>query len=510
MKTMGWMLSVFALVAGCSHHQALQPGAAPPVLKYAHMTGDRHDWFYNPRLRILSPARASHLRPVPGARITAEAVEVPDCREIQATDAAADRPGSAMQNEVSLAVRGGTVVVTYNDDNEARQSVSGYATSLDGGQSFTDGGAVLPTNAYFGGGDPLILADPADPQRWLYFQLTYGSNTSSLLMHESVDGGRTFPPERSVNIFQRLLSPWKGKPLFRNNMFHDKEWGVFTPEGRVLISWSLFADLNGDGGRTWNDAVSLVPAGDMGGLTAEAAGPQGEFYVAYNDYRDGTIRVVRSLDGGETWDAPVTAVPLFQQPYDEAATSACGRTALNGNIRITSLPSLAADPVSGALYLVYNYKQAQDSPDDSDVAIVVSNDRGATWTAPVRINDDATAADQFMPWVASAGGGNVAVMFYDRREDPANWRIRVYLAQSLDGGETWLKNRRVTCRDFEPTDSYCYMGDYNQMVFADGDYQLAWGDNRNTIEGNTGVQPNPDVFYTRLKAWPRVRPLERP
>ena len=54
------------------------------------------------------------------------------------------------------------------------------------------------------------------------------------------------------------------------------------------------------------------------------------------------------------------------------------------------------------------------------------------------------------------------------------------------------------------------MGDYNQMVFADGDYQLAWGDNRNTIEGNTGVQPNPDVFYTRLKAWPRVRPLSRP
>jgi len=523
MRSFGMLLVSLSLLLGCSFRPATTGGAAPPNRRNPVLAGDRHDWFFNPVLRILPPERAALLGPIPSAPVTAEAVGERDCREVRVTDPAQDRSGASMQNEVSVAVRGASVVVTYNDDNEPRDTMSGYAISLDGGRTFADGGPVLPSADYFGGGDPLILADPADPQRWLYFQLTYGSNTSSLLMHESVDGGRTFPPERTVNIFQRLLSPWKGKPLFRNNMFHDKEWGVFTPDGRVLIAWTLFADTNADGwedevvpaavlsrdgGRTWSDAVSLVPAGQMGGLTAVEAGPQGELYVAFLDFRDGSLRFVRSLDGGETWDAPVTAVPVFQSPYDQAATNACGRTALNGNIRITSVPSLSADPVTGALYLVYNYKETQGSPDDSDIGFVVSSDRGATWSAPVRINDDATTADQFMPWVASAGGGNVAVMFYDRRDDPANLAIHVYLAQSLDGGLTWLRNRRVTCSAFEPVEYSCYMGDYNQMVFADGSYQLAWGDNRNLLEAD-GL-PQPDVYFTRLSAWPRVRPLEKP
>jgi hypothetical protein len=428
-----------------------------------------------------------------------------------------------MPNPASLAGGGAGVVVTYNDDNEGQTTVSGYAFSADGGASFTDGGAMRPTKDYYGGGDPLILKDPTDPQRWLYFQLTYGRNLSSLLMHESVDGGRTFPPERMVNVFERLLSPWKGKPLYWGNLFHDKEWGVFTPDGRVLIAWTLFADTNHDGwedqvvpaavlsrdgGRTWGNAVSLIPEGEWGGLTAVEAGPLGELYVAYLDFMDGSMRFVRSLDGGDTWEPPVAAVPVFQQPYDPDATRACGRTALNGNIRIVSVPSLAADPVTGALYLVYNYKEFQNSPDASDIGFVASTDRGATWSAPVKINDDATTADQFMPWVASAGGGNLAVIFYDRRDDPANLDSHVYLAQSLDGGTTWLQNRRVTCRSFEPVEYSCYMGDYNQVVYADGTYLMAGGDNRNKLEADGRFQP--DVYYTRIKAWPRVRPVSRP
>src|SRR2546423_9128633 len=47
--------------------------------------------------------------------------------------------------------------------------------------------------------------------------------------------------------------------------------------------------------------------------------------------------------------------------------------------------------------------------------LTASYDGGATWTAPVRVNDNATAADEFQPNLTAAGDGTVSVAFYDRR-----------------------------------------------------------------------------------------------
>src|SRR5216683_7909206 len=67
-------------------------------------------------------------------------------------------------------------------------------------------------------------------------------------------------------------------------------------------------------------------------------------------------------------------------------------------------------------------------PPTSDVFLTVSHDHGKTWSAPVRVNDDATQTDQWMPSVAVTEEGTVGVMFYDRRNDPgANLNIDVYL-----------------------------------------------------------------------------------
>ena len=47
-----------------------------------------------------------------------------------------------------------------------------------------------------------------------------------------------------------------------------------------------------------------------------------------------------------------------------------------------------------------------------------STDNGATWSAPVRVNDDATTRSQFLPYVAlDATTGAVAVGFHDCRND---------------------------------------------------------------------------------------------
>lgn len=511
------LLTLFA----CSYREPVPAGGSASRLESRRVEHNEsmEAWAYNPEVRILSDALTARIRPVEQAISTAEAAEEEPCREVLTNSLAEDGNKPGMQNEVSVAVSGDRIVVTYNDDNHMPASISGFTWSQDGGRSFTDGGGFFPEEEYFGGGDPLILADPNDPERWLYIQLTYGGDYSSILAHESLDGGRTFPPEQSRDILQGLKSPIKGRPMTSPAFFHDKEWAAWDgPSDTLALAWGLgtytaaypVVITSNDGGRTWSDGVNLATGKEMGGLPAVATGPGGELYVVWLEYYSSELRLSRSLDGGHTWEGPFLAVDTFQAPFDNQATNQCERTALNGKIRITTVPSLAADPGTGALYLVYNYKRDKNSDDDSDIGFVLSTDRGQTWSAPVRLNDDDTMNDQFFPWVAAAGEGSVLVIFYDRRDDPENDAMHVYAAQSLDGGRTWLKNRRLTCRSFPVAQESCYMGDYNQVVTDGRFYYAAWGDNRDTIEVNGKDKPNPNVYLTRVGAHPRTRPVTPP
>jgi hypothetical protein len=61
-------------------------------------------------------------------------------------------------------------------------------------------------------------------------------------------------------------------------------------------------------------------------------------WVDFPEFID--IKMVRSTDGGDTL-TPITP-PLVngENPRDEGPTATCGRAALNGNIRVLSLPQV--------------------------------------------------------------------------------------------------------------------------------------------------------------------------
>ena len=85
-----------------------------------------------------------------------------------------------------------------------------------------------------------------------------------------------------------------------------------------------------------------------------------------------------------------------------------------------------------------------------------STDDGATWSAPVRVNDDATTNSQFLPYVAlDPTTGTVAVGFHDCRNDNGvpgpggtnmipNDDAEYFGTFSTDGGATWAPNRRLS------------------------------------------------------------------
>ena len=106
-------------------------------------------------------------------------------------------------------------------------------------------------------------------------------------------------------------------------------------------------------------------------------------------------------------------------------------------------------------YLVYTDETVNEN-NDTDIEMRTSTDDGATWTAPVRVNDDATTNSQFLPYVAlDPTSGTVAVGFHDCRNDNGvpgpggtntipNDDAEYYGTFTTDGGATWAPNRRLS------------------------------------------------------------------
>ena len=170
---------------------------------------------------------------------------------------------------------------------------------------------------------------------------------------------------------------------------------------------------------------------------------------------------------------------------------------LNGGFRTNSFPQTAVNPVNGHLYIVYNDKTS--GADKADVYFRMSTDGGATWSAAVRVNNDATNNDQFIPAIAvTPDGAKLAITFYDRRLDPANALIdRFGVIGAIAGATvTFGNNFRITTQSFpvvigvDPSVNPVYMGDYDQMAADDNFFYTTWSDNRDNNNANTRKQAN--------------------
>jgi hypothetical protein len=151
-----------------------------------------------------------------------------------------------------------------------------------------------------------------------------------------------------------------------------------------------------------------------------------------------------STDGGQTFGSDITV---------QNVTFVQG--SLNGNLTTFSFPAMDADitqgPHHGNLYIAYT----DDAPGytDTDVFFTRSTDGGTSWSTKVRLNDDTqnNGCDQFHPWLVVAPDGSVIVVWLDRRLDPNNLYMDLYMTCSTDGGTTWMPNERISTVSSDPT-----------------------------------------------------------
>lgn len=365
-------------------------------------------------------------------------------------------------------------------------NVSNAAASYEGETGVASNGATI-----VGGSNSIVPgacgANPcyvkayasSDGSTWTTTQMsgTWGGNTFGISFDPALDydtngnyyfvfGGAPLSGSYPNSIAVAKADPsglaWRSPvpvTFNRNKFFDDKYWiavdrSASPFRNRIYVSWDrntstnqvLYVSSSSDGGLTWSAPVK-VDDGTSKFERVIGAYPAvdhntGTVYASWHNYASDIIFVDKSTNGGASWGRDVAA-----------ATTHTGfgvDIGCNGGRSQSPAHHLKVG-TDGTLHLVYaDAIQGKGF----DILYTRSTNGGATWSAPVTLNDDLTAGHQYHPTLSLAPGASgdvVSVSFYDRRDDAANCLTQVYATRSTDGGLTWSANQRlsVTASNFD-------------------------------------------------------------
>ncbi len=269
----------------------------------------------------------------------------------------------------------------------------------------------------------------------------------------------------------------------------DKPWAaVDRKNNEIYLTWSrydklsfrdstdstnIFFSKSVDTGHSWSPAIRKNKVeGDCSNQSKSVegampcAGPNSEIYVAWA--HEDAILFIRSFDGGSSW--------LSNEVLVSNSPGGWYYNNVPGIFRTTGLPFIASDNSNG-LYrgTVYiNWADERNGVNNSDIWIVKSTDSGGTWSAPIRVNDDAGSREQFMSsMTVDPVTGYVYVLFYDRRNYLDSFSTDVYLAVSKDGAASF-QNFLISDRPFT-LQSSVFFGDYTGIVAYNNIVRPTWG-----------------------------------
>lgn len=238
----------------------------------------------------------------------------------------------------------------------------------------------------------------------------------------------------------------------------------------------IFFSRSVNQGANWSPAVLLN--NEINYCPYLAIGPSstttgGMIYYGYNSYDSVNIftKIKKSSDAGITF-SPEIHVATFIEP---------------GNLKINVSPNaciqMAADnsygPYRGNVYIVYTGKGT--GTDKADIFFTKSTNYGDNWSAPIKLNDDNTLNDQWMPAISVDKYGKVYIIWYDSRIDPQNYMTLLYGTVSTNGGATFIPDLAVSTTPFNPdnmTNYTGYMGHYISVSAIGNTAIASWTDGR--------------------------------
>lgn len=366
----------------------------------------------------------------------------------------------------------------FSVNSDFRQA--GYAYTTDAGKSWTFPGVL--ENGVFRS-DPVLHPDAEGSFYYLSLLSTFYDDMW-----------------RSLNLGQS----WSNLGSAEGG---DKEWFTIdntnsVGHGNQYQCWSTAGNNYGgrqftrstNGGLTWDGPVNIPNSPAWGTLDVDS---NGVLYLAGVNLTTGDIWCERSsnarfagvtpsfelsthveLGGDIVFSQPINPEGLVGQVY--VAVDRSG-TKTNNNVYI--LASVQPAGLSG-----------------SNVMFVRSTDGGATFSAPMRVNDDPVNQTKWH-WFGTlsvAPNGRLDAVWLDSRNAVNNTNSQLFYSYSTDGGSTWSANVPVSAL-FNPFLGYPQqrkMGDYISSVSDMSGVDVAYTATFNGEE---------DVYYVRIS--PYTSPL---
>lgn len=311
---------------------------------------------------------------------------------------------------------------------------------------------------------------------------------------------------------------WGGRTAIQSSTKYDMNSITVdqTPSspyyGRVYAVWSNFS-LNQPAiffSYSTNNGVSFSTPQQIGAPTANhyeqgakiVAASNGYLYCMWatpdisNNNIEDKIGFTKSINGGASWSAPT---------YPITIKGVRGYLFPNG-LRLNSFPSIAVDN-NGKIFVVWSQKGLEPAGSDIDVCFSYSTNQGASFSAPIRVNNDQlnNGKNQFLPWIAVDKLKNyIAVVFYDNRDTYKPDSCDVYTAISAIGTSTFV-NIKVSDRPQipKPLTGYSdgYFSDYIGVAANNNVIFPVWTDNRNGLAQiyTAKVELKPNISHKPLK-----------
>jgi hypothetical protein len=387
-----------------------------------------------------------------------------------------------------------------------------------------------------------ISVDPTNPNKmaigWRQFN-TVSSNFRQGGWGYTTDSGTTwtFPGVLEDNVF-------RSDPVTNS----DETGTFFYLSLLETFCENMYQSTNG--GQSWLElqADGLADGGDKQWFTIDKTGGPGHGFQYQSS--DGIncsgsgVQFQRSTDGGVTWQAPIIIPPTNDSPtdgtldvdsngnlfiggegfsafycvrssnaqiggqtptFDQVTTVDMGGELSGGGINPAGLDGmlfLAIDrsggPTNNNIYMLASV--APPGRSTTDVMFVRSTDDGATFSAPVKVNDDPVNPNKWH-WFGAfsvAPNGRLDAVWYDTRNAANNTDSQLFYSFSTDAGVTWSPNVAVS-NSFDPSQGYPQqdkIGDYITIVSDDTGGNVAYSATFN-FNPNNG-QHEEDVYYVRV------------
>jgi hypothetical protein len=361
--------------------------------------------------------------------------------------------------------------------------------STDGGTTW--GQSSLPRQA----GDS-FHSDPtvewtSDGTAW---STTIGINAAGSVLHmrayKSTDNGATwtfdatFSGAQTSTDKQIIWVDHSATSPFKDNLYaiwHNDNPAFINRRTGPAGSWQTPLQVSGAEtvGTAIGDDVKTNAFGDVFG-----------FWPATGNSK---VFVAKSTNGGASFAAPVQVATTFDS-YDIGVPAMDNRRALiyiSGGAYRTASKSLVyaswtdLTGASGCNAPANEPGASLTSTCKSRIWVGRSTDGGATWQAPVMINNQPSLNDQFNQWmVVDETTGALGIMYYDSVGGSSRKKVDVWYQSSYDDGVTWTPAVKVTSAQTDETisgsDSGNQFGDYNSLSGIAGQFFPTWTDRRSS------------------------------